>query len=45
MSLPTGVRAPATITDVVIIYLQGVLPANVTDYAYATVLVNVTVGS
>src|SRR3954447_25774766 len=35
ISLPTGVRAPATITDVVIFYLQGVLSASVTDYAYA----------
>ena len=35
MSLPTGVRAPATITDVVIFYLQGVFRADVTDHAYA----------
>src|SRR3954451_17969673 len=35
ISLPTGVRAPATITDVVIFYLQGVLSASVTDHAYA----------
>src|SRR5258708_26865715 len=35
ISLPTGVRAPATITDVVIFYLQGVLSACVTDHAYA----------
>src|SRR5882762_10431859 len=35
ISLPTGVRAPATITEVVIFYLQGVLSACVTDHAYA----------
>ena len=35
ISLPTGVRAPATITDVVISYLQEVRSASVTDHAYA----------
>src|SRR6476469_5384707 len=35
ISLPTGVRAPATITDVVIYYLQCLICAGVTDHAYA----------
>src|SRR6478752_6423134 len=35
MSLPTGVRAPATITDVVIFCLQCVFCDGVTDHAYA----------